>query len=163
CWRRYRPPDRSRPLRAVLACRTGGRGCWWGSSMTPCWDRPSRPPPAGGQAEAPPSRPWADRTSRPTRPSGVSRRPPPTREISAPGAGWCAKAAAPAPRAQAAGLRLLCVGLLTTIWCVSVSAGRVVVDSAGRQLEVPDRVERVVAAGPPASVLMTILAPEKLV
>ena len=46
---------------------------------------------------------------------------------------------------------------------MSASAGRLVVDSAGRQVEVPDRVERVVAAGPPASVLMTILAPEKLV
>jgi iron complex transport system substrate-binding protein len=38
-----------------------------------------------------------------------------------------------------------------------------VVDSAGRQVEVPDRIERVIAAGPPASVLMTMLAPEKLV
>ena len=36
-------------------------------------------------------------------------------------------------------------------------------DSAGRQVEVPDRIERVIAAGPPASVLMTMLAPEKLV
>jgi len=46
---------------------------------------------------------------------------------------------------------------------MSATAGRPVVDSAGRQVEVPDRIERVVAAGPPASVLMTILAPEKLV
>jgi iron complex transport system substrate-binding protein len=38
-----------------------------------------------------------------------------------------------------------------------------VTDSAGRQVEIPDRIERVVAAGPPASVLMTILAPEKLI
>jgi iron complex transport system substrate-binding protein len=42
-------------------------------------------------------------------------------------------------------------------------AGRLAVDSAGRQVEVPDRIERVIAAGPPASVLMTILAPEKLI
>jgi len=36
-------------------------------------------------------------------------------------------------------------------------------DSAGRQVEVPARIERVIAAGPPASVLMTMLAPEKLI
>jgi iron complex transport system substrate-binding protein len=40
---------------------------------------------------------------------------------------------------------------------------REVVDSAGRKVEVPDRVERVMAAGPPASVLVYVLAPEKLV
>ena len=38
-----------------------------------------------------------------------------------------------------------------------------VVDSSGRRVEVPDRIERVIAAGPPASVLMTIVAPEKLI
>jgi len=43
------------------------------------------------------------------------------------------------------------------------TAGRLAADSAGRQVEVPDRIERVIAAGPPASVLMTILAPEKLI
>src|SRR5580692_11634154 len=37
-----------------------------------------------------------------------------------------------------------------------------VTDSAGRKVVVPDHVERIVAAGPPASALMTILAPEKL-
>jgi iron complex transport system substrate-binding protein len=47
---------------------------------------------------------------------------------------------------------------------VASSAGaRDVVDSAGRTVAVPDRVERVVAAGPPASVLVTMLAPEKLI
>jgi iron complex transport system substrate-binding protein len=40
---------------------------------------------------------------------------------------------------------------------------RDVVDSAGRKVEVPDRIERVIAAGPPASVLVTVLAPEKLI
>src|SRR5271166_1720900 len=38
-----------------------------------------------------------------------------------------------------------------------------IVDAAGRKVAVPDRVARVVAAGPPASALMTILAPEKLI
>lgn len=42
-------------------------------------------------------------------------------------------------------------------------AAREIVDSAGRKVTVPDHVERVLAAGPPASALMTILAPEKLV
>ena len=40
---------------------------------------------------------------------------------------------------------------------------RDVIDSAGRKVEVPDRIERVIAAGPPASVLVTMLAPEKLI
>jgi iron complex transport system substrate-binding protein len=53
--------------------------------------------------------------------------------------------------------------VVATIWSASALAGRLVVDSAGRQVEIPDRIERVVAAGPPASVLMTILAPEKLI
>ena len=38
-------------------------------------------------------------------------------------------------------------------------AERMVTDSAGRQVEVPDRIERVFAAGPPASVLLYVLAP----
>ena len=36
-------------------------------------------------------------------------------------------------------------------------AARTVTDSAGRQVEVPDRIERVFAAGPPASVLLYVL------
>lgn len=39
---------------------------------------------------------------------------------------------------------------------------RTVIDSAGRTVEVPDRVGRVFAAGPPASVLVYVLAPETL-
>jgi iron complex transport system substrate-binding protein len=46
---------------------------------------------------------------------------------------------------------------------VSAAEAREVVDSAGRKAEVPDRIERIVAAGPPASALVTMLAPEKLV
>src|SRR5271170_7744970 len=38
-----------------------------------------------------------------------------------------------------------------------------IIDAAGRKVAVPDHVARVVAAGPPASALMTILAPEKLI
>ena len=46
---------------------------------------------------------------------------------------------------------------------IGAEAGRIVTDSAGRQVEVPDRIERVMAAGPPASVLVYVLAPQKLV
>lgn len=40
---------------------------------------------------------------------------------------------------------------------------RTVTDSAGRHVDVPDHIERVVAAGPPASTLLYVLAPEKMV
>src|SRR5690606_18314379 len=39
---------------------------------------------------------------------------------------------------------------------------RTITDSAGRQVEIPDRVTRVFAAGPPASVLVYVLAPDTL-
>ena len=39
---------------------------------------------------------------------------------------------------------------------------RTVTDSAGRKVEVPDKIERVFAAGPPASILLYMLAPEKM-
>jgi iron complex transport system substrate-binding protein len=60
-------------------------------------------------------------------------------------------------------LTLLSAGALATSWSVPGTAGRLVTDSTGRQVEVSDRIERVIAAGPPASVLMTILAPKKLI
>lgn len=40
---------------------------------------------------------------------------------------------------------------------------REVTDSAGRKVEIPDRINRVIAAGPPASILLYMLAPEKMV
>ena len=43
------------------------------------------------------------------------------------------------------------------------TAERVVTDSAGRQVAVPDRIERVFAAGPPASILLYILAPDRMI
>lgn len=39
---------------------------------------------------------------------------------------------------------------------------RTITDAAGRVVEIPDKVERVLAAGPPASVLVYVLAPDKL-
>jgi len=58
--------------------------------------------------------------------------------------------------------RLVCAVLFVVTLCGPAMADRMVVDSARRQVSVPDRIDRVIAAGPPASVLMTILAPEKL-
>ena len=43
------------------------------------------------------------------------------------------------------------------------AAERMVTDSAGRQVMVPDRIERVFAAGPPAMVLLYVLAPDKMI
>ncbi len=45
----------------------------------------------------------------------------------------------------------------------SFAAARVVTDSAGRRVEVPERVERVYAAGAPASIFVYAIAPDKLV
>ncbi len=42
-------------------------------------------------------------------------------------------------------------------------ATRIFVDSAGRQVIVPTKIERVYAAGPPASIIVYTLAPEKLI
>ena len=56
-------------------------------------------------------------------------------------------------------LSLLTLGLMcATGW----SAGRSGTDSAGRVVEIPDRIERVFAAGPPAAILIYVLAPERL-
>ncbi|MCB1805699.1 MAG: iron ABC transporter substrate-binding protein, partial [Candidatus Competibacteraceae bacterium] len=41
-------------------------------------------------------------------------------------------------------------------------AERTVTDSAGRTLVVPDTIQRVFAAGPPASIFLYILAPDRL-
>ncbi len=42
-------------------------------------------------------------------------------------------------------------------------AARDFIDDAGRRISLPDKVERVYAAGPPASVLVFALAPDKLI
>lgn len=46
---------------------------------------------------------------------------------------------------------------------LTAAPAREVIDSAGRKVEVPDRIERIMAAGPPASVLVYMLAPEKMI
>ena len=42
-------------------------------------------------------------------------------------------------------------------------ADRLVTDSAGRKVMVSDRIERVFAAGPPAAILLYILAPDRMI
>ncbi|HET7154632.1 MAG TPA: iron ABC transporter substrate-binding protein [Hyphomicrobiaceae bacterium] len=54
---------------------------------------------------------------------------------------------------------LCCLLLLAAVTCAEA---RTVTDSAGRTVEVPDRIDKVFAAGPPASILLYILAPEKM-
>lgn len=52
---------------------------------------------------------------------------------------------------------------LVLAFAVSAAAQTLFVDDAGRTVALPDRIERVMAAGPPASVLLYALAPDKMV
>lgn len=54
------------------------------------------------------------------------------------------------------------LGFLFVAGFVSATQARTITDAAGRKVEVPDHIEKVLAAGPPASVLVYVLAPEKL-
>lgn len=57
----------------------------------------------------------------------------------------------------------LMLGLFVVLgFAATNTQARTITDAAGRKVEVPDKVERVLAAGPPASVLVYVLAPEKL-
>lgn len=58
---------------------------------------------------------------------------------------------------------LLFAVALTALAFAGTAQARKLTDSAGRSVEIPDRVERVMAAGPPASVLVYVLAPDKLI
>lgn len=57
---------------------------------------------------------------------------------------------------------LIASGLITSGLVASVAEARTITDAAGRKVEVPDKIKKVLAAGPPASVLVYVLAPEKL-
>src|ERR1700754_3001295 len=58
----------------------------------------------------------------------------------------------------------LFVGLcIASILSAAPALARTVTDSAGRQVDVPDTISRVFAAGPPASVLLYVLAPQKMI
>src|SRR5690349_12889155 len=52
---------------------------------------------------------------------------------------------------------------LTTLLSAAQDGRHNVVDSAGRTVEIPVTISRVLAAGPPASVLLYTLAPEKMI
>ena len=54
-----------------------------------------------------------------------------------------------------------CIALSLCLALASADA-RTVTDSAGRPVDVPERIERVFAAGPPASILLYVLKPETL-
>jgi iron complex transport system substrate-binding protein len=61
-------------------------------------------------------------------------------------------------------MRLVACALLVLLALAGgAAAERVVTDSAGRQVAVPDRIERVFAAGPPAMVLLYVLAPDRMI
>ena len=61
-------------------------------------------------------------------------------------------------------MRLLACALAVLLALAhGAAAERVVTDSAGRQVAVPDRIERVFAAGPPASILLYMLAPDRMI
>jgi len=52
------------------------------------------------------------------------------------------------------------IGLFALV--VTPALARTVTDSAGRQVEIPDKISRVFAAGPPASTLLYVLAPQMM-
>src|SRR5262249_2293391 len=54
--------------------------------------------------------------------------------------------------------------LFAVLFCLAPAlvSARTVTDSAGRIIEVPDTIAKVFAAGPPASILLYMLAPEKM-
>ena len=53
---------------------------------------------------------------------------------------------------------LICFGLAG-----SSASARMVTDSSGRQVDIPDQVTRVFAAGPPAATMLYVMAPQELV
>ncbi len=59
-------------------------------------------------------------------------------------------------------LRMMALALLVSSATAIPVHARMVTDSAGRTVEVPDEVSKVFAAGPPASVLVYVLKPEAL-
>jgi len=54
--------------------------------------------------------------------------------------------------------------ILAVLFCLApvLVSARTITDSAGRNVEVPDTIGKVFAAGPPASILLYMLAPEKM-
>jgi iron complex transport system substrate-binding protein len=65
-------------------------------------------------------------------------------------------------RARAALIAIVLAGL-ALVGGVEPAAARAFVDSAGRRVEVPDKIARAFAAGGPASVLLYAIAPDRMV
>src|SRR6266851_1530080 len=59
-------------------------------------------------------------------------------------------------------MRQLFIFAALSLVSVPVSAAQIE-DAAGRAVTIPDRVEHVMAAGPPAAVVLYVLAPEKMI
>lgn len=59
--------------------------------------------------------------------------------------------------------RRLFAAIAALAFLVAPALARTVTDSAGRTVEVPDGISRVFAAGPPASTLLYVVAPEKMI
>ena len=59
--------------------------------------------------------------------------------------------------------RGLAAALLAVAVALPATAAREFIDDAGRRISLPDKVARVYAAGPPASVLVFAIAPDKLI
>src|SRR5215467_1621191 len=59
-------------------------------------------------------------------------------------------------------LLAIAAGLSTSLWAPP-SVAREILDATGRNISVPDKIERVMAAGPNAAVVLYVLAPEKMV
>ena len=66
------------------------------------------------------------------------------------------------PGAAALLAKRVVVFLALLVVAAAPAEARTITDSAGRKVEVPDRIEKVFAAGPPASILLYMLAPEKM-
>ena len=65
------------------------------------------------------------------------------------------------PRAVLVFVVILAFAAGAGAWAQDVT--RTVTDAAGRRVEIPARISRVLAAGPPASILLCTLAPEKMI
>jgi iron complex transport system substrate-binding protein len=59
--------------------------------------------------------------------------------------------------------RALALLVLLAVLASAPALARTVTDSAGRRVEVPDRIGRVFGAGPPASTLLYVLAPQTMI
>ncbi len=69
----------------------------------------------------------------------------------------------PVTRFRAAALLLLCFGWIALRPLEASAAGVEVTDSAGRRVEIPQTIQRVMPAGPPAALLLYALVPDKLI